>query len=92
MLYVAEQGSDDDLDVLFDSLDPDRSNSVTRSEWHDFVAAQSKAQFTTSLRVDLMYVLKPTHARTQECTHARKHEHARTPAYLYTCVCAYPCA
>ena len=40
----ARHGSEDDLDVLFDSLDSDHSNSITRSEWQDFVSAKNKAR------------------------------------------------
>ena len=41
----AKQGSEDDLDEVFDSLDSDNSNSITRAEWHDFVSTKSKACF-----------------------------------------------
>ena len=38
----ARHGSEDDLDALFDSLDSNHSNSITRSEWLDFVITKNK--------------------------------------------------
>ena len=44
MMLGAKQGSEDDVDELFDSLDSDKSNSITRSEWQDFVSAKMQAR------------------------------------------------
>ena len=44
MMLGAKQGSEDDIDELFDSLDSDKSNSITRSEWQDFVSAKMQAR------------------------------------------------
>ena len=61
----AKQGSDDELDAVFDRLDSDKSNSITRTEWLDFVEPRMKARMRAPKRA----------TRAHACMHA-----AWTPA------------
>ena len=85
MLGARSSESDDDLDAIFDSLDSDKSNSITRAEWQDFVVAQMQARMHTR-------------AHTIICSHARAHtilcSHARAHTILcsHTCPCTPRCA
>ena len=43
MLLGVRETSDSELDKLFDRLDADKDNSITRGEWQEFVAVRIKA-------------------------------------------------
>ena len=56
------EGTEAELDALFDLVDEDRSNSITRDEWHEFVGHRKKAPARArapTLRHDREYM--PTH-------------------------------
>ena len=48
-VHTQDESDDDDLDKLFDLVDSERSNSITRDEWQKFVTAQKKLGRSSSI-------------------------------------------
>ena len=89
-----KKGARDELDELFDSVDTDKSNSITRSEWQGFVDTRKKVTPCSHgcARVWIWDVHSHTLAPSVQRKHARVHtSNALACTRACACVDAHAC-